>query len=161
MSRDSKAKQEEREGVIKFEVVENDNEPQSLIYLTALKNIFSKQLPEMPKEYIARLVFDKKHRSLALVRTRDSVALGGICFRPFTGQNFLEIVFCAVTQTEQEKGYGSHMMNHLKVRCSTGLHATKIDAISFTISSCNVEFILKRKIFFAARALNFDSFDLR
>jgi histone acetyltransferase len=115
VSRDSKAKQEEREGVIKFEVVENDNEPQSLIYLTALKNIFSKQLPEMPKEYIARLVFDKKHRSLALVRTRDSVALGGICFRPFTGQNFLEIVFCAVTQTEQEKGYGSHMMNHLKI----------------------------------------------
>lgn len=116
MSRDSKAKQEEREGVIRFEVVENNNEPQNLIYLTALKNIFSKQLPEMPKEYIARLVFDKKHRSLALIRTRDGVALGGICFRPFQAQNFLEIVFCAVTQTEQEKGYGSHMMNHLKVR---------------------------------------------
>jgi len=115
VSRDSRAKQEEREGIIKFEVVENDNQPQSLIYLTALKNIFSKQLPEMPKEYIARLVFDRKHKSLALIRTSDSVALGGICFRSFSTQSFLEIVFCAVTQSEQEKGYGSHMMNHLKV----------------------------------------------
>ncbi len=115
MSRDSKAKQEEREGVIRFQIVTNDNEPQSLLYLTALKNIFSKQLPEMPKEYVARLVFDRKHKSLALIRTKDEIALGGICFRPFPEQNFLEIVFCAVTQTEQVKGYGSHLMNHLKV----------------------------------------------
>jgi hypothetical protein len=30
-----------------------------MILLTGLKNIFQKQLPKMPKEYIARLVYDK------------------------------------------------------------------------------------------------------
>lgn len=29
-------------------------------------------------------------------------------------QGFTEIVFCAVTGNEQVKGYGTHMMNHLK-----------------------------------------------
>lgn len=27
---------------------------------------------------------------------------------------FSEIVFCAITASEQVKGYGTHMMNHLK-----------------------------------------------
>jgi hypothetical protein len=29
-------------------------------------------------------------------------------------QGFTEIVFCAVTSNEQVKGYGTHLMNHLK-----------------------------------------------
>lgn len=29
-------------------------------------------------------------------------------------QGFIEIVFCAVVSSEQVKGYGTHMMNHLK-----------------------------------------------
>lgn len=29
-------------------------------------------------------------------------------------QGFTEIVFCAVTSSKQVKGYGTHMMNHLK-----------------------------------------------
>lgn len=40
--------------------------------------------------------------------------IGGICFRPFYGEGFTEIVFCAITASEQVKGYGTHMMNHLK-----------------------------------------------
>lgn len=32
----------------------------------------------------------------------------------FVTQGFTEIVFCAVTSNEQVKGYGTHMMNHLK-----------------------------------------------
>ena len=33
--------------------------PESMIYLVNLKNIFCRQLPRMPKEYIARLVLDR------------------------------------------------------------------------------------------------------
>lgn len=40
--------------------------------------------------------------------------IGGICFRTFSPQGFIEVVFCAVTSNEQVKGYGTHLMNHLK-----------------------------------------------
>lgn len=53
------AVQEEIDGVIDFRVIRNDNQPISVVLLTGLKNIFQKQLPKMPKEYIARLVYDK------------------------------------------------------------------------------------------------------
>jgi hypothetical protein len=53
--------------------------------LVALKNIFSRQLPNMPREYIARLVFDRRHRSVAIVRRGRSV-VGGICYRAFHEQ---------------------------------------------------------------------------
>ena len=53
--------------------------------LIALKNIFSRQLPNMPKEYIARLVFDRRHRSVAVVR-KDGSVVGGITYRPFHTQ---------------------------------------------------------------------------
>ncbi len=49
-------------GDIRFCYVLNDGSAQNMIYLTGLKNIFSKQLPNMPKEYICRLVFDRRHR---------------------------------------------------------------------------------------------------
>jgi hypothetical protein len=32
------------------------------------QNIFSRQLPKMPKDYIVRLVFDRRHISLAILR---------------------------------------------------------------------------------------------
>ena len=51
----------------------------------ALKNIFSKQLPNMPKEYITRLVFDRRHRSVAVVK-KDGQVVGGITYRPFHSQ---------------------------------------------------------------------------
>lgn len=70
----------------------------------------------MPKDYIAQLVFDGKHKTLALVK--DNKPIGGICFRSFQSQGFIEIVFCAVTSSEQVKGYGTIMMNHLKDYCN-------------------------------------------
>lgn len=54
----------------------------------------------------------RKHKTLALIK--DNRPIGGICFRTFMTQSFTEIVFCAVTSNEQVKGYGTHLMNHLK-----------------------------------------------
>ena len=54
----------------------------------------------------------RKHKTLALIK--DNRPIGGICFRTFLTQGFTEIVFCAVTSNEQVKGYGTHLMNHLK-----------------------------------------------
>ncbi|KAG1142438.1 hypothetical protein G6F37_008340 [Rhizopus arrhizus] len=104
---------EERLGLIEVRIVENDGSRESMILLTGLKNIFQKQLPKMPKEYIARLVYDRNHKSIALIRKPMKV-IGGICYRPFDEQEFAEIVFCAIASTEQVKGYGSFLMNHLK-----------------------------------------------
>ena len=59
---------EERTGEIEFRVVNNDNTRESLIILTGLKCIFQKQLPKMPKDYIARLVYDRTHLSMAIVK---------------------------------------------------------------------------------------------
>lgn len=104
---------EEREGEIEFRVVNNDNERESLIILTGLKCIFQKQLPKMPKDYIARLVYDRTHLSMAIVKKPLEV-VGGITYRPFKGRKFAEIVFCAISSDQQVKGYGAHLMSHLK-----------------------------------------------
>lgn len=45
--------------------------------------------------------------------------IGGITFRPFASQAFAEIVFCAITSTEQVKGYGTRLMNQLKEHVKT------------------------------------------
>lgn len=104
---------EEKEGKIEFWVVNNDNKPESMMVLTGLKNIFQKQLPNMPKEYIARLVYDRSHLSIAVVR-KPLTVVGGITYKPFDLHEFAEIVFCAILSTEQVQGYGAHLMNHLK-----------------------------------------------
>ncbi|MBN3298658.1 KAT2B acetyltransferase, partial [Amia calva] len=115
-ARDEAARLEERRGVIEFHVIGNslNQKPNKkiMIWLVGLQNVFSHQLPRMPKEYITRLVFDPKHKTLALIK--DGRVIGGICFRMFPSQGFTEIVFCAVTSNEQVKGYGTHLMNHLK-----------------------------------------------
>ncbi len=108
---------EEEQGAIQFCVVNNDNAPMSMIILTGLKNIFQKQLPKMPREYIARLIYDRNHLSMAIVRGVDTgkiEVIGGITYRPFNHRKFAEIVFCAIASNEQVKGYGAHLMNHLK-----------------------------------------------
>lgn len=104
---------EERNGEIEFRVVNNDNERESTIILTGLKCIFQKQLPKMPKDYIARLVYDRTHLSIAIVKKPLEV-VGGITYRPFKGRQFAEIVFCAISSDQQVKGYGAHLMSHLK-----------------------------------------------
>merc|ERR1719414_2802442 len=114
--RDEAAKLEEKRNAIEFHCISNsltEKVPkQTMLWLIALQNVFSHQLPRMPKEYITRLVFDPKHKTLALIK--DGRPIGGICFRMFSSQGFTEIVFCAVTSNEQVKGYGTHLMNHLK-----------------------------------------------
>ncbi|KAJ2873387.1 histone acetyltransferase [Coemansia aciculifera] len=113
---------EEQQGLIRFEVVYNDSEDESMRRLTELKNIFQKQLPKMPKEYIARLVYDRNHSSLAIVKSNGHV-VGGITFRLFEQRQFAEIVFCAVSSSEQVKGYGSFLMNNLKDYISANTQA--------------------------------------
>lgn len=104
---------EERNGDIEFRVVSNDDRPESMIVLTGLKCLFQKQLPMMPREYIARVVYDRNHLSIAIVK-RPLEVLAGIAYRPFLARGFAEIVFCAVSSDQQVKGYGAHMMAHLK-----------------------------------------------
>lgn len=62
VSRDHAAKQEEKKGIIQFQVLHNSltQQPpqQHLLWLLGCKTVFSYQLPRMPKEYITRLVFD-------------------------------------------------------------------------------------------------------
>ena len=62
VSRDYVPKQEERKGIIVFQILHNslkDPPPsQHLLWMLGLKSVFSYQLPRMPKEYITRLVFD-------------------------------------------------------------------------------------------------------
>lgn len=67
----------------------------------------------MPKDYIARLVYDRTHISIAIVKMPLEV-IGGITFREFRARKFAEIVFCAVSSDQQVKGYGAHLMAHLK-----------------------------------------------
>jgi len=104
---------EERSGDIEFRVVNNDGARESWIVLTGLKCLFQKQLPKMPKDYIARLVYDRTHLSIAIVKKPLEI-IGGISFREFRDRKFAEIVFCAVSSDQQVKGYGAHLMAHLK-----------------------------------------------
>lgn len=104
---------EEKTGTIEFRVVNNDNSRDHNIILTGLKCIFQKQLPKMPKDYIARLVYDKTHLSIAIIKHPLEV-VGGITYRPFNSRKFAEIVFCAISSDQQVKGYGAHLMAHLK-----------------------------------------------
>lgn len=62
----------------------------------------------MPKDYIVRLVFDPRHKSMVVSRNKRVV--GGITYRPFYEQKMAEIAFCAVMSSEQ-------------VRCMQGLFA--------------------------------------
>lgn len=114
--RDETAKMEESKKIIEFHVVGNSlTRPvskQTMLWLIGLQDVFSHQLPRTPKEYITQLVFDPKHKTLALIK--DGRPIGGICFCMFPSQGFTEIVFCAVTSHEQVKGYGTHLMNMLK-----------------------------------------------
>ncbi len=67
--RDKNIKTEEEQGLLEFKVIRNDGQETSLKLLTDLKNIIAKQLPKMPKEYIVRLVFDRKHESMVIMKS--------------------------------------------------------------------------------------------
>ena len=110
---------------ITFESYTNDNTDRCSVALISLKNIFSRQLPKMPREYISRLVFDRRHISFA-IKSEDKI-IGGICYRPYAEQKFGEIAFCAISGTEQVKGFGTMLMNNLKKK-------VQIDGIEYFLT---------------------------
>jgi len=116
-SRDFTAKQEEERGELQFKCIWNDGSPNNLRFLCELKEIFGQQLPKMPKEYIVRLVFCKRHKSVAAIKRSPGVpprVIGGICYRPYHEERFGEIAFCAIKTEEQVRGYGTRLMNQTK-----------------------------------------------
>ncbi|KAM0937564.1 putative histone acetyltransferase chromatin remodeler Bromodomain family [Dioscorea sansibarensis] len=121
-AREEGLKREEDAGRLRFLCYANDGIDEHMIWLIGLKNIFARQLPNMPKEYIVRLVMDRSHKSMMVIR--HSNVVGGITYRPYTSQRFGEIAFCAITADEQVKGYGTRLMNHLKQ------HARDVDGLT-------------------------------
>eukprot|EP00592_Proboscia_alata_P005575 CAMPEP_0194382604 /NCGR_PEP_ID=MMETSP0174-20130528/61692_1 /TAXON_ID=216777 /ORGANISM="Proboscia alata, Strain PI-D3" /LENGTH=398 /DNA_ID=CAMNT_0039168043 /DNA_START=75 /DNA_END=1271 /DNA_ORIENTATION=+ len=112
---------------IRYAIVQNDgsNDPTTLMRLIGLKSLFAKQLPKMPKEYIAHLVLDRRHKSLALLsndpahKDSDEEIIGGITYRAYPDMKFAEIAFCAVSASQQVKGYGTKLMNLVKQHAVT------------------------------------------
>jgi histone acetyltransferase len=73
--RDKNIKIQEEKGLFDFLVIRNTGENNkenldNMKLLTDLKNIIAKQLPKMPKEYIVRLVFDKHHESMIIIKSK-------------------------------------------------------------------------------------------
>lgn len=97
---------------IQYRMITNDGCDQSLIWLTMARNIFHKELAQMPEDYISKLVYNKYHYTVVLIK--DGMVFGGICYRPFFDRDFIEIAFCAVTSTSQVSGFGSHLMAKVK-----------------------------------------------
>ncbi|KAI1331389.1 hypothetical protein F5Y16DRAFT_408073 [Xylariaceae sp. FL0255] len=85
----------------------------SLAILSGLNSIIQDQLPEMPAAYISRQIYDPSHFTIAIVKQPFQV-VGGLTYRPFKERKFAEIVFCAIAKGQQVKGYGGHLMSHLK-----------------------------------------------
>ncbi|CAK7346495.1 unnamed protein product [Dovyalis caffra] len=121
-AREESLKREEEAGRLKFVCYSNDGVDEHMVWLIGLKNIFARQLPNMPKEYIVRLVMDRSHKSVMVIRR--NLVVGGITYRPYVSQRFGEIAFCAITADEQVKGYGTRLMNHLKQ------HARDVDGLT-------------------------------
>ncbi|KAL7084251.1 hypothetical protein ACP275_14G213500 [Erythranthe tilingii] len=121
-AREESLKREEEAGRLRFVCASNDGIDQHMVWLIGLKNIFARQLPNMPREYIVRLVMDRNHKSVMVVRR--NLVVGGITYRPYLSQKFGEIAFCAITADEQVKGYGTRLMNHLKQ------HARDVDGLT-------------------------------
>lgn len=104
--------EQEASGLLRFHIVRNDGEAESLMTLIEVKNIYTMQLPKMGAEYIVRLVLKPDHSSL--VCRHNGQVVGAITYRPHMTQTFAEIAFCCVSATHQVQGYGTRMMNQLK-----------------------------------------------
>ncbi|KAG5860308.1 putative histone acetyltransferase [Encephalitozoon hellem] len=102
-----------RDGDLRAAIVSSSDPQADRMLLLGLKCLFQRQLSRMPKEYILRQVFDSKHASMALINSAKEV-VGGICYRPFFEQGFVEIVFLAVDYDFQVKGVGGFMMDLFK-----------------------------------------------
>ena len=67
----------------------------------------------MPKEYITRLLFDRKHFSLILKKPNGQT-IGGICFRVFDSKTFVELVFMAIGRHFKNQGFGTKLLTYFK-----------------------------------------------
>lgn len=62
MSREARHIERERNGDLEVRYIKNDSSIESGRLLVGLKNVFAKCLPNMPKEYICRLIFERRHK---------------------------------------------------------------------------------------------------
>jgi len=116
MAREAFLSKSEADGDLAFAYLAHEGAPSpaTALWLVGLKGVYARQLPNMPREYISRLVFDPSHRSVAIVR-RGGTVVGGITYRAFPVPSALgEVAFCAVMAAEQVKGFGTRLMNHCK-----------------------------------------------
>jgi histone acetyltransferase len=104
---------EKRKSQIEFRVANDDGTRESTIILAGLKNLFHRQLPGMPKGYIARLVYDRTHLSLAILRMPLEV-ISGTTNRDFQNREFAEIVLTAnnpaLCDVDEPQNYGLFCM---------------------------------------------------
>lgn len=118
LERDKTIKNEEDDGIVEFRWIKNDKSEENMKYLIDLKCIIAKQLPRMPKPYIVRLIMDRIHESIIILKkvgnNKPKELIGGVVYRPFWEQKFFEIAFLTIVTTEQYKGYGTRIMNVLK-----------------------------------------------
>lgn len=103
-----------------FGVLTNDRKPDTMNQLLRLRNLFSKALVKMPRDYLVKMIFDRRHLTYTMFREDGSI-VGGLCFRPFVNRGFVEVVFLAISSTDQVKGKGTRLMNHFKEYCKREL----------------------------------------
>ena len=104
---------EEIKDIVDYETIKNDGKIETMKKLIDIKNIFARQLPKMPKEYIIRLIFDKKHECIVI--KYNGKVFGGVCYCVFERTKMVEIVFLAIMSDHQIRGFGTKLMNHLKM----------------------------------------------
>lgn len=98
---------------VSFCLAANDHSRPAFRRLVDFKCIISRQLPRMPREYITKLLFDGRHQSL-LALGESGEPIGGVCFRQFEGQPFVELVFLAVDNQHRDRRVGSQLVDRLK-----------------------------------------------
>ncbi len=120
-------------------VVNDTKSPAGWELLIGLKEVISKQLPEMPKYYIMRALFDGHHESLCVLK--NGKVVGGCTFRPFVKQGFVEVVFLVVNPNTTNKGLGSLIMTEVK----TFVHsAMRVDFLLTYADNTAIDFFKKQ-----------------
>jgi histone acetyltransferase len=101
---------------ISFKFTRNDGTNASIKILTKLKILFSVQLPNIPRLYIEKQILDKKHILITLVEfiKKKKKIIGSCCFRVFESNQFIELIFFAISTKTQGLGYGTYLMSFLK-----------------------------------------------
>ncbi len=98
----------------RIELISTAQKNVNLKELVQVKNLFQKQLPKMPKEYVIRQVFDNRHVNLTIWTSKKENLVGAACFRPAYDRNLVELIFLAVNEYIKIKGYGTFLMNCFK-----------------------------------------------